>query len=367
MKRGHCDLQNPLLQRDCPVRLYPNVHFLGVPVHKGQPKNGTQLGPTLIRNSNLVAQLGQIGVNVVDHGDVDVGETNEPEEQRIFGMRNLHSFINSTVKIAEAVEEILSASLHTHEPDGQQTVEPLVLLGGDHSLATGSILGHRRVEPNACVIWVDAHADINTPLTSDSGNIHGMPVAFILEELQDEIPWMEDLEPIKPCLRAKDIVYIGLRDLDPHEVYDLRRNGIVHFTMADLDRIGIDRAIRGAIEAVDPRLERPIHLSFDIDAMDPSIAPSTGTEVAGGLSLREGLRICEEVYATGKLSVIDMVEINPLIGSSSEIEKTQTTAVQLLKTCLGYRRSGHLPFKVRSLTDEGICSRADKDKRMFLE
>ncbi|CAH8574884.1 unnamed protein product [Dicrocoelium dendriticum] len=111
-----------------------------------------------------------------------------------------------------------------------------------------------------------------------------------------------------------------------------------------------------------PRLERPIHLSFDIDAMDPSLAPSTGTPVPGGLTLREGLRICEVLYATGKLSVMDLVEINPLVGTKEDVERTKQTGVRLLKAALGYRRDGHLPVKVHSLANEGIRSRADKEK-----
>ncbi|KAA0190727.1 Arginase [Fasciolopsis buskii] len=352
------DLRNPLFTRDCPVPLFRHANLLGVPVRKGQPKNGTQFGPDLIRNSDIFKILEVIGVQLNDHGNLDLEEDVEMDDERIYGMINLRSFIRTTLKIANQVECFLKAPISACWDD--ERVAPLVLVGGDHSMSSGSILGHRRARPDACVIWVDAHADLNTPMTSTTGNMHGMPLAFLMRELQEEVPYVKELEPIEPCLRAQDIVYIGLRDIDPHEVYDMRKNGIQHFTMTDIDRMGIETVIRKAIEAVNPRLERSIHLSLDIDVMDPSLAPSTGTPVPGGLTLREGLRICEEVYATGKLSVIDLAELNPLIGSESDVERTKYTAVQLLKTCLGFRRSGHLPFVVQSLANEGIRSRADK-------
>ncbi|CAL8107087.1 unnamed protein product [Calicophoron daubneyi] len=363
MPRGPLDFRDPLLLRDSPVPIYRHVRVFGIPVSKGQPKDGTQHGPEMIRRSRLSPLLGRIGVCLEDIGNLQLNEFDEPDGERILGMCNPENFINNTAKIAQVVEEILSDpgySAHSgHKP-------PLVLVGGDHSMAAGSIMGHHQAEPNTCVIWVDAHADINTPMTSPSGHTHGMPVAFLMKELQDEIPWMSEMKIIRPCLRASDIVYIGLRDLDPHEVYDLRKNGIVHFTMLDIDRMGIETVIRRAFDAVNPRLDRPIHLSFDIDAMDPSLAPSTGTPVPGGLTLREGLRICEEIYSTGKLSVMELVELNPLIGTPSEVETTLSTAVELLRACLGYRRSGHLPPKIGSLAYDGICSRADKEKTFLL-
>ncbi|CAH8446750.1 unnamed protein product [Heterobilharzia americana] len=179
-----------------------------------------------------------------------------------------------------------------------------------------------------------------------------MPLGFLVNELQHEVPWFEDIEGVEPCLKASDIAYIGLRDLDDHETYNIRKYGIAHFTMVDVDQLGIETVIKQALKAVNPRLDRPIHLSFDIDALDPSVAPSTGTAVPGGLSLREGLRICEEISATGQLSVVEMAELNPLLGSKEDVEKTQQTAVCILTACLGHCRSGHLPVKVNKLADK---------------
>ncbi|GAA56929.1 arginase [Clonorchis sinensis] len=352
------DFDNPLLRRDCPLPLYPQVNMIGAPVHKGQPKNGTQYGPSLIRNSDIVEFLKTIGVTLVDHGDVAI-KNDDLVEPKVFSMVNCYSFIESTCTIAKRVEELLKES-NSGVNGKHQRDSPLLVVGGDHSIATGTILGHKRVKPDACVIWIDAHADLNTPLTSSSGNMHGMPVAFLMEELQEEVPYMKEMDPIEPCLKAREIAYIALRDLDPHEVYDLRKNNITHFTMVDIDRMGIEWVINKAIEAVNPRLEKPIHLSFDIDAMDPTLAPSTGTTVPGGLTIREALRICETVHSTGKLSVMDLAELNPKIGSQADVDRTKHTAITLLKACFGYRRSGHLPFKVHSLSDHGIVSRADQ-------
>ncbi|KAF7260514.1 hypothetical protein EG68_02372 [Paragonimus skrjabini miyazakii] len=356
LRRSLTDLKSAVFQRDKQLPLYPHVHLIGAPVRRGQPNDGTHLGPRMIRESNVIQSLKSVGITVEDHGDIALEQDDPKDDSPIYNMINPRSFVDTTEKIATNVEHLLRSTTSS----SQLPTSPLVVIGGDHSMATGTILGHWRVKPNICIIWVDSHGDLNTPFTCVCGNMHGFPLAFLLKEIQDEMPHVKEMESIEPCLTASDIVYIGLRDLDPHEVYDLRKNNIKHFTMMDVDRMGIEAVIQEAIHSVNPRLDRPIHLSFDIDAMDPSIAPSTGTPVPGGLTLREGLRICEEVYATGKLSMLDLAELNPMIGTPEDVSKTQATALSLLKTCLGYNRSGHLPKKVHLLREEGIPSRADK-------
>ncbi|KAA3679846.1 arginase [Paragonimus westermani] len=290
------DLKSATLQRGKPLILYPHVSLIGAPVRRGQPKDGTHLGPRMIRESNVIQSLRSVGITVEDHGDIALEQDDPKNDSPIYNMINPRSFVDTTEKIATSVEQLLRSNTSTTE----LCSSPLVVVGGDHSMATGTILGHWRVKPDVCIIWVDSHGDLNTPFTCICGNMHGFPLAFLLKEIQDEMPYVKEMESIEPCLSASDIVYIGLRDLDPHEVYDLRKNNIKHYTMMDVDRMGIEAVIHEAIQSVNPRLDRPIHLSFDIDAMDPSIAPSTGTPVPGGLTLREGLRICEEVYATGE-------------------------------------------------------------------
>ncbi|KAF5396857.1 Arginase [Paragonimus heterotremus] len=236
-------------------------------------------------------------------------------------MINPRSFVDTTEKIATSVEHLLRSTTSRNE----LYTSPLVVIGGDHSMSTGTILGHWRVKPNVCIIWVDSHGDLNTPFTCVCGNMHGFPLAFLLKEIQDEMPYVKEMESIEPCLTASDIVYIGLRDLDPHEVYDLRKNNVKHFTMMDVDRMGIEAVIQEAIQSVNPR------------------------KIDGYSHLPKG-----------KLSLLDLAELNPMIGTPEDVSKTQATALSLLKTCVGYSRSGHLPMKVHLLREEGIPSRADK-------
>ncbi|KAM6273586.1 arginase-2, mitochondrial isoform 2-T2 [Porphyrio hochstetteri] len=221
-----------------------------------------------------------------------------------------------------------------------------VTLGGDHSLALGSVSGHARQCPHLGVIWVDAHADINTPLTTQSGNLHGQPLSFLLRELQDKVPQLPGFSWLKPCLSASDIVYIGLRDVDPAEYYILKNYDIQYFSMRDIDRLGIQKVMERTFEQLMGRRQRPIHLSFDIDAFDPSLAPATGTPVLGGLTYREGMYITEEIHNTGMLSAVDMVEVNPLLGASQEeVNATASLAVDVIATCFGQTREGaHTAF-----------------------
>ncbi|CAI2723622.1 unnamed protein product [Schistosoma spindalis] len=342
----------PIQDNEKPKLLYTSANFLGIPTNRGQPKIGTYQGPELIRKSNFFQLVAEDGIQLIDRGDVTPVELSETEDPQRFGMKWSRSFSLTTLKIAERVEELMKQSNKHKTESNESKSTPLVIVGGDHSMATGTILGHAKAKPDLCVLWIDAHGDINTPLNSASGNIHGMPLSFLVKELQDQIPWLDDFEGIKPCLNASNIAYIGLRDLDAYETHDIRKHGIAYFTMLDVDRMGIEAVIKEALQAVNPRLEKAIHLSFDIDALDPLVAPSTGTAVPGGLTLREGLRICEEVSATGKLSVVELAELNPLLGSEEDVLKTQSSAIQILRACLGHCRSGHLPFNVRNLTDQ---------------
>ncbi|KAL7876870.1 hypothetical protein SRHO_G00035130 [Serrasalmus rhombeus] len=216
-----------------------------------------------------------------------------------------------------------------------------VMLGGDHSLAIGSVDGHAQQCPDLCLIWVDAHADINTPLTSPSGNLHGQSVAFMLKELQDKMPDVPGFSWIKPFLSARDLVYIGLRDVDPGEHIIMKNLGIQYFSMRDIDRLGIQRVMEVTLDHLLARKQRPIHLSFDIDAFDPALAPATGTPVNGGLTYREGIYITEEIHNTGLLSAMDLVEVNPLLGGGPEaVETTASLAVDVIASALGQTREG---------------------------
>jgi arginase len=181
------------------------------------------------------------------------------------------------------------------------------------------------------VIWIDAHADLNTVETTESGNIHGMPVSFLLG-IGSKIP---EFGWVKPALRTDRIVYIGLRDVDAGEKRLLREHGIKAFSMTDVDRHGIGRVVELALDAVNPGRDRPIHLSFDVDALDPTVAPSTGTPVRGGLTFREGHYICEAIYETGLLVAMDLMEVNPSLLSDADVATTVAVGCSLIRSAMG--------------------------------
>uniref|UniRef100_A0A8C0IXG3 arginase n=1 Tax=Chelonoidis abingdonii TaxID=106734 RepID=A0A8C0IXG3_CHEAB len=219
-----------------------------------------------------------------------------PNDHPYHNAKNPRTVGRANEKLASAVEEV--------KKDGRTCL----VVGGDHSLAIGSISGHAKTEP---VIWFDAHADINTPLTSLSGNMHGQPVAFLLKELK--VSGVPGFEWLKPCLSAEDIVYIGLRDVDDAE----------HSLMEDTFK------------------KKPIHLSFDVDGLDPPLTPATGTPVPGGVTLREGIYVAEQLYKTGLLSAVDTVEINPRLGKTQEeVDSTVNTAVSIILSGFGKAREG---------------------------
>ncbi|XP_068109429.1 arginase-2, mitochondrial [Hyperolius riggenbachi] len=303
-----------------------SVAIIGAPFSKGQKWRGVEHGPAAIRNAGLVERLSSIGCNVYDVGDLHFAQV--PNDK----------LFNNTVKyprtvglacqvLADEVNRVIEAG-HT-----------CVTLGGDHSLALGTISGHAQQLSDLCVIWVDAHADINTPLTTSSGNLHGQPVSFLLKELQDKVPPIPGFSWIKPSLSTLDIVYIGLRDLDPAEQFILKKYNITYYSMRQIDRIGIQKVMERTFEQLLGRRQRAIHLSFDIDAFDPSLAPATGTPVIGGLTYREGIYITEEIHNTGMLSALDLVEVNPALGvSSDDVKATSSLAVDVIASCLGQTR-----------------------------
>lgn len=304
-----------------------SVAVIGAPFSKGQKKGGVEHGPKVIRNAGLVERLDNLENTVHDFGDLSFPHLEKDEDF-------MHVPFPRTVGQAS---QILSDAVSTAVGAGHTTV----MLGGDHSLAIGSVQGHARQRPDLCLIWVDAHADINTPMTSPSGNLHGQPVAFLLRELQDKMPKIPGFSWTKPVLSATDLVYIGLRDVDPGEHVILKNLGIQCFSMRDIDRMGMQKVMEVTLDNLLARKQRPIHLSFDIDAFDPTLAPATGTPVNGGLTYREGIYITEEIHNTGLLSVMDMVEVNPtLVASAEAVEATAGLAVDVIASCLGQTREG---------------------------
>ncbi|ELU03494.1 hypothetical protein CAPTEDRAFT_151997 [Capitella teleta] len=313
-----------------PRRLaHRDVGVLGVPFCKGQPRPGVAQAPQRLRDYGMLKKLETMGYRVHDYGDLQFQEF--PDDYPAWNIKYPRSIGASCKKISNVVEEVTEKG------------QVALTLGGDHSLSIGTVHGHAMAEPNMCLIWVDAHSDINTPMASPSGNIHGMVLSFLAKELQKYVPRVPGMEWVKPCLSTKDIAFIGLRDLDPAERCIIEQYNITCYTMHEVDRMGIHRVLEEALHSVNPNLDRPIHLSYDIDSLDPAVSPSTGTPVPGGLSIREGMYIAEEIAATGQLTGIDLVEVNPELGSKQDQELTLFTACEIIGACFGKRRKGNVP------------------------
>lgn len=209
-----------------------------------------------------------------------------------------------------------------------------VTIGGDHSIGTATLAAALECDPETCILWIDAHADINTPQGTESGNLHGCPVSFLMGIEKETYPPEFDWIPAK--LKHNKIAYIGLRDVDNCEKRILREYNIPAFTMYHVDKYGIGKVVDMALDAVNPDRKFPIHLSYDVDAIDPSFVPATGTRVEGGLTLREGLFIAEEVAQTGLLASLDIVETNPLLAENdTHVLDTVSAACAIGRCALG--------------------------------
>ncbi|KAL2835619.1 hypothetical protein BJY01DRAFT_223331 [Aspergillus pseudoustus] len=306
----------------------PNqLGVVAVGFNGGQCKLGVEAAPMALIEAGLLTQLKEdLDYDIHYDNTVHYYENEIPAEDPDHrGMKK--------PRAVSAVTETLSTQTYEHSRQGKFTLT----LGGDHSIAIGSISGiaratRERLGREIGVIWVDAHADINIPEMSPSGNIHGMPMSFLTglakEEKKDIFGWLQE----NHLVNLRKLVYIGLRDVDRGEKKLLREHGIKAFSMHDVDRHGIGRVVEMALAHIGS--DTPIHLSFDVDALDPQFAPSTGTPVRGGLTLREGDFICECVHETGNLISMDLVEVNPsldAVGASDTIR----TGCSLVRSALG--------------------------------
>jgi arginase len=174
-----------------------------------------------------------------------------------------------------------------------------------------------------------------------SGNMHGMPVSLLVKELRSEWPVVPELEWCRADLSLKNFCWIGLRSIDYFERVMMEKYGVTYFDMRDVEKMGIDKVVHRALEILNPNGEKQLHVSFDIDALDPLYANSTGTPVIGGLTLREGVFIMEEAFNTGKLSSVDLVEVNPCLGDAKDVETTVNSAKLIIQAAVGNNRSGN--------------------------
>ncbi|KAF2711526.1 Ureohydrolase [Pleomassaria siparia CBS 279.74] len=311
-------------------RFLVNKHDLGVVAvgfSGGQPKAGVDAAPMALIEAGLIQQLqDDLELNVEYDGQVHSYSEFIPADDPPF--RNMKQ-----PRFVSAVTQQVSEQVYKYAKEGKM----VVTLGGDHSIAIGTVSGtaraiRERFGRELAVVWVDAHADINTPETSESGNVHGMPVAFLTglakEERSDIFGWIKEHHK----LSVKKLVYIGLRDIDRGEKKILKDHGIKAFSMHDIDRYGIGKVMDMALGWIGS--DTPIHLSFDVDALDPMWAPSTGTPVRGGLTLREGDFIAECVAATGSLIALDLVEVNPSLDEHGASD-TVRAGCSIVRCALG--------------------------------
>ena len=293
------------------------VEIIGAPSTFGQRKLGVNLGPDAIRYAGIVARIEAIGLTVKDSGNINVPELNlnkfNSEQQ---GLRNLEEIIETSETLSQSVSNILS---NNHFP---------LILGGDHSIAIGSISGVSKHYENLGVIWYDAHGDLNIPEESPSGNIHGMPLRILAGDGDDKLV---NIANYAPKVKPENIVLIGMRDLDVGERQYIKDNNIKTYTMAEVDRYGIKQVIEETIDYLKEKTDG-IHLSLDVDALDPVETPGTGTRVLGGLTYRESHFALELLHNSNLVTSMDLVEVNPLIDHNND---TAEQAVGLVGSFFG--------------------------------
>ncbi|TDL24939.1 arginase [Rickenella mellea] len=298
-----------------------SVAIVGCPFSGGQPKAGVDQGPIHLVQAGLIDQIEGLGYEVTFDGHHQFEDVSALADPPIGILKNPRL----VSKVSKAVSEVVKQ----HASNGKIPVT----IGGDHSLAMGTISGTLSQYPEAVVVWIDAHADLNTIETTTTGNIHGMPVAFLLGlSTLPEYSWLPSSPPL---LTPSKIVYIGLRDVDAGEKALLREHGIRAFSMHEVDRYGIGKVVDMALDTVNPARDKPVHLSFDVDALDPSVAPSTGTPVRGGLTFREGHYICEAIHETGCLVALDIMEVNPSLADAASVAQTVAVGCSLVRSALG--------------------------------
>lgn len=297
------------------------VAIIGAPMDLGAGRRGVDMGPSALRLAGLDERLRSIGYDVQDLGNVTVAQ---PEATPI-GTEQAR-FLPQIAQTCRRLGEMV------HRAVGEQKL-PLVL-GGDHSIAVGTVSGlshaYKQRSENIGLIWIDAHADMNTPQTSPSGNIHGMPLACCIGHGPEELTNIYDFAP---KVRPNNVAIIGLRDVDRTEVPHVRDAGISAFTMRDIDERGLRSVMTEAIERASDGTAG-FHLSFDMDSIDPAEAPGVGTPVRGGLTYREAHLAMEILCDCDRLLGMEIVEVNPVLDKANQ---TAILGVELAMSALGKR------------------------------
>lgn len=288
-----------------------NINLIGVPINYGCDRNGVEFGPDKLRESGMIEILKKNNNNVYDMGNLYVPNIDEKDKYKWHGKMK---YLNPVVNVNKNLAHLVYSSL-------QSNSFPLVI-GGDHSLGLGSISGASKYFENMAVIWIDAHGDINDYNSSPSGHIHGMPLAGAMDVGHSALT---DLYFIGQKVKPENVYIIGTRDLDPGELIIAHRENLNLYEMKDIRKAGLKNVLAEVIEKINNSKVDGVHFSFDIDALDPSFVPGTGTPVKEGFTLDEGKTIFKDILEQGFITSMDFVEFNPKIDD----EKNTT-----LKTCM---------------------------------
>ncbi|NUQ02739.1 MAG: arginase [Anaerolineae bacterium] len=281
----------------------------------GQRRRGVDMGPSALRYAGLDARLRKIGYNVIDSGNLSVPISEQIEDEP----GDIRAYNAAAIsQVGSQAYERMCESVHRGEF--------AIFLGGDHSMSMGTVAGSLGRDESVGVLWIDAHGDFNTPMTTPSGNVHGMVVASLMGLCPPPLRFgTKQLSP-------DQIVYIGVRDLDPEEKKAMSQHHLKVLTMREIDEVGMANVVHAALNALGN--VDCIHVSLDMDALDPSVAPGVGTPVAGGLTYREAHLLMEMLADDGRIRALDIVEVNPILDLGNATGKL---AVELAASLLGSR------------------------------
>lgn len=331
-------LDNLKMSKDVPYIKQKKLNLIQAPVAIGQSLEGVEEAPEILLENGLVDLITELGWSVQDQKKISAYDLHWNSPEGLIPAHQKGINILFPTPLGKACEDLSKLTKQSYD-SGCFTLT----LGGDHSIAIGSIGGALKSKPDLGIIWVDAHGDFNTPETSPSGNIHGMPLSFLSGLMKGYS--LESFKWLDHFLKPEQLVLVGIRSIDPEERQVMKNWGAKVFTMSEVDQYGIGRVMDMAMEHLNSTGKRPVHVSYDIDSVDPHFAPSTGTRVRGGLNYREAHYIVEHLARTEQLVGMDLVEINPRLGyvdpaqhkTNNSTNITVEIGLELIASALGKR------------------------------
>lgn len=297
------------------------VDLIGFPMDLGADRRGVDMGPSALRIAGLTERLESLGYIIIDDGDISI-QIRERQSVKNPKLKYLDEILKTSKLLAQKVEKSLAQN---HFP---------LCIGGDHSMGIGTIAGIssfcRKNKLKLGVIWIDAHADMNTDKTTPSGNIHGMPLAASLGLGHTKLA---NFYGFSPKLKPENCSLIGVRSIDEFEKRNIKQLNLSVYTMSDVDKLGIHRIIARVLKQFQEKVDH-IHVSFDLDSVEPTLAPGVGTPVPGGLSFRESHLLMESIAECGCMSSLEVTEVNPILDDKN---KSAVFAAELVASSMGQR------------------------------